>query len=270
MLLSCYQVRLQSCHLVASTALILGKASMTLPLKKASASRSTTRDHEALLQFGQPLSTADHAFQSLCGMLLDTYLPARVAALKGLQSKRWCKTLSCLVRNSVLSHRVCCSCTGIATACSVRVKLQACSKKTTFMVRFDRIAAGCEADERLLEDAVGAFIHASEDCEDQVRQALAELLSVIPINDDNGVRESSTELTQHALDFLVDLMHDEAVAVSAAAAEGLLALRESVKVLPWDPDHVSGILSCMDSSESSVRSAVRTLIDSGSISLPSR
>ena len=160
--------------------------------------------------------------------------------------------------------------TGIATASSTRVKLQAFSKKTTFMVGSECSRIGSEAEERLFEDAVGALVHASEDSEDGVRQALAELLPVIPVDKGNP-RELSTDLTEHALDFLIDLMHDETGTVSAAAAAGLLTMRESnAKVLPFDSDHVHGLLSCMDSSEPMVRYAVRALIDSGSIVLPSQ
>ena len=109
------QVQLAACRLASSVAAVVGPALLPAPSSMAAQSgggRGHQRKAPAtagqgaspwLLQHGSPLSVADHAFQRLCGLLLESSDSLRVAALECLRGARL-KALACaLVPWSALS-----------------------------------------------------------------------------------------------------------------------------------------------------------------------
>ncbi|GAX81303.1 hypothetical protein CEUSTIGMA_g8734.t1 [Chlamydomonas eustigma] len=224
------------------------------------------REEVPLLQLGRPLSVCDHAFQRLCGLMLDTCPLLKAEALKGL---------------AVLPE----SC--------ARVRLQAFSKKTTLVVD-EEIGAipngvgdaspgmkerGQEVESALLDEAVGALVNASEDEDEAVRCALASALASLS----KGLTPNQERaVDEQALDFLVDMMHDEANRVRRAAGASLLQLiqrrasnpeqssyamhsNKAVKgstsaVTFLDVEHLEAIVSCLNDPVNSVRSVARQVL----------
>lgn len=103
--------------------------------------------------------------------------------------------------------------TGLGPAASSRVKLQAFSKKVTLAVQAPAGGPvhGIEAPGFLLDESAGAFVHASEAIEWEVRQALACALPRLALGDAGEICHA--DIADQAADYLLDLLHDE---VSAA------------------------------------------------------
>jgi hypothetical protein len=52
--------------------------------RESAATQLLAREGVPMLQLGRPLSVCDHAFQRLCGLMLDTCPGVKAEALKGL------------------------------------------------------------------------------------------------------------------------------------------------------------------------------------------
>ena len=208
------QVRHSACELVASSALLLGATRMRMPPKKQSSgrigaeARSGLREGMPLLQFGLPLSVADHAFQCLCGLLLDPSPRVKVQALQGLAGENGFSLPYGHISYMTAFHDPS-FVSGLGSTASSRVKLQAFSKKVTLVVQAPAggLGPGVEAPSSLLDESAGALVHASEDMDGEVRQALACALPSLALNDAGEV--CNADIADQAADYLLDLLHDE-------------------------------------------------------------